>query len=120
MKQLRMCVAMLSVIGTAPPLAAQPVDAVRNAARDEGVVRFALYACFVSDSAEQKMLNAQSSRFIRSLSAASGLPVVELESLAASGLANAQATKKLSSEQCKKGRDATVKLLSERDVVIGK
>jgi hypothetical protein len=119
-KRFQARVVLLAAIGATSSVLAQPADAVRNAARGEGVVRFAVAICFVSDSTEQSRLNAQSSRYIRSLSSASGLPVAELEGLAASGLANAKSSKKLSPEQCKKGRQATVKLLNERDMALGK
>jgi hypothetical protein len=97
------------------PLMAQSVDAVFTAARGEGLVRFVVGTCFQAGSPEQRRLNALSARYIRSLSSASSIPVGDLEKRADEGLASAKSTKKLSGEQCKKGLDATVKLLNDRD-----
>jgi hypothetical protein len=112
---------LLMLAMTVPTLSvlAQATDRVRDAARDEGLVRFAIATCFTSGSPEQIKLNGQSARYIRSLSAASAIPVADLEKLVEDGLAKATATKKLSAEQCKKGRNDTAKLISNRDVELG-
>jgi hypothetical protein len=102
-----------------PVLVAQEPDKVREAAHDEGLVRFVIAVCFTTGSHEQLKLNEQSARYIRSLSAASAIPVSELERLVDDGFAKAKTTKRISAEQCKNGRDITLKLLSERDAGLG-
>lgn len=94
---------------------AQTPDRVRNAARGEGLVRFAVSSCFASGSTERAKLGEQSTRYIQKLSAASAIAVAELERVVDDALAQAKAGKPLSAQQCNKGRDATIKLLHDRD-----
>lgn len=106
---------------TLPAAASQQVPSQPTAAslaRDEGVLRLIIERCFVDEPRQLEVLQASSGRFLRALSSSSGIPLTDLERLAADSLLQARKERQISKDQCATNRDRTLKAMRERDAAL--